>query len=139
MRFPNELTRCCAPSTLDNECSSVEKGKKGSRIHSAEWFGFFCFCCVPDTLLEKEQFVVASKAPVDLFLDYIRGPDPLAKRDALWILWKLSQDDSNKPRIRELGGLDPLIDLLESDSAEIRKNSLRTLCNLSFDGTWIFL
>lgn len=66
----------------------------------------------------------------------MQSTEPVNRRDALWLLWKLSQDDSNKSRIREADGLDPLIDLLESDSAEIRRIALRTLCNLSFDGAY---
>jgi hypothetical protein len=90
--------------------------------------------CVCVCGVERQQFAVDAKAPLSVFMDYLRGPDPLAKRDSLWLLWKLSQDDSNKSRIRESGALDPLIDALESESTEIRRNALRTLCNLSFDG-----
>ena len=41
--------------------------------------------------------------------------------------------DANKVRIRELGGLDPLVDCLESENMETRRLALRTLCNMSFD------
>ena len=42
--------------------------------------------------------------------------------------------DNIKTELRQCGGIDPLIDCLESDSQEIRRYALRTLCNLSFDG-----
>jgi vacuolar protein 8 len=41
--------------------------------------------------------------------------------------------DENKSKFRDLGGLDPLIDCLESENLESRRYALRTLCNLSFD------
>lgn len=89
-------------------------------------------------LVGKDQLLVEAKSDISLFIDLLGSPEPISRRDALWVLWKLSQEDRNKSKIREAGGLDPLIDLLESDSSEIRRIALRTLCNLSFDGACSF-
>lgn len=76
---------------------------------------------------------------VDKLVQLLTADDAATRRDALWILWKLSQDDEQKARIRECGGINPLISLLEDSNVEIHRHALRTLCNLSFDGTHTLL
>lgn len=66
-------------------------------------------------------------------LGMIEHDDIASTRDALWVLWKLSQDDRMKVNIRELGGLATVLQALAMDSQEVRRYALRTLCNLSFD------
>jgi hypothetical protein len=44
--------------------------------------------------------------------------------------------DENKSEIRLLGGLLPIIECLDISDIRTRRDALRTLCNLSIDGTF---
>lgn len=82
---------------------------------------------------ELRHVAIAQDHAVESVLDMLMEGDAASQRDGLWILWKISQNENSRVEIRNLGGLEILVEWLSTDSIDIQKLSLRILCNMSFD------